>query len=45
MPGCTTTAAGLHPNGDMWRIFSKLILNCTCTMWKNKRQAGETTSN
>jgi hypothetical protein len=29
----------------MWRISSKLILNCTCTMWKNERQAGETTGN
>jgi hypothetical protein len=47
MPGCTTTVAGLHPNVDiyMWRISSKLILNCTRTMWKNERQAGETTGN
>jgi hypothetical protein len=22
MPGCATTAAGLHSNGDMWRISS-----------------------
>jgi hypothetical protein len=29
----------------MWRISSKLILNCTRTMWKNERQAGETTGN
>jgi hypothetical protein len=43
--------AGLHHNGGlpalkwrhMWRISSKLILNCTRTMWKNERQAGETT--
>jgi hypothetical protein len=45
--------AGLCNNGSrpaperrhMWRIFSKLILNCTRTMWKNERQAGETTGN
>jgi hypothetical protein len=29
----------------MRRISSKLILNCTRTMWKNERQAGETTGN
>jgi hypothetical protein len=29
----------------MWRIYSKLILNCTGTMWKNEQQAGETTGN
>jgi hypothetical protein len=23
MPGCVTTAAGLHPNGDMWHISSQ----------------------
>jgi hypothetical protein len=45
--------AGLHHNGGlsapkwrhMWRISSKLILNSTCTMWKNERRAGETTGN
>jgi hypothetical protein len=30
---------------QMWRISSKLILNCTRTMWKNERQAGEITGN
>jgi hypothetical protein len=29
----------------MWCIYSKLILNCTRTMWKSERQAGETTGN
>jgi hypothetical protein len=41
MPGCVTTAAGLH----LWRISFKLILNCTRTMWKNERRACETTGN
>jgi hypothetical protein len=41
MPGCATTAAGLHLNGDICGAF----LNCTRTMWKNERQAGETTGN
>jgi hypothetical protein len=44
---------GLRYNGgrsapkrrQMWRISSKLILNCTRTIWKNERQAGETTGN
>jgi hypothetical protein len=27
----------------IWRISSTLILNCTRMMWKNERQAGETT--
>jgi hypothetical protein len=29
----------------MWRISSKLILNCTRTTWENEQQAGETTGN
>jgi hypothetical protein len=45
--------AELRHNGDrlatkrrhMWRISSKRILKCTRTMWKNERQAGETTGN
>jgi hypothetical protein len=45
--------AGLRHNGrqsvpkqrHMWHISAKLILNCTRSMWKNERQAGETTSN
>jgi hypothetical protein len=45
--------AGLRHNGGrsapkrrhMWRISLWLILNCTHTMWKNERQAGETTGN
>jgi hypothetical protein len=45
MPGCTTTVAGLHHNGDMWHMSSMLILNCTCMMWKNEQQAGETIGN
>jgi hypothetical protein len=28
---------------QMWRISSKATLKCTHTMWKNERQAGETT--
>jgi hypothetical protein len=28
----------------MWHTFSKLILNCTRTMWKNEWQDGETTA-
>jgi hypothetical protein len=28
----------------MWRISSKLILNCTRAMWKNERQASDTTA-
>jgi hypothetical protein len=43
--------AGLRHNGGrpapkrrhMWCISSKLILNCTRTMWKNERRADETT--
>jgi hypothetical protein len=31
-PGCTTTAASLHPNSNMWHIFTQLIFNCTRTM-------------
>jgi hypothetical protein len=47
----SSSHAGLRHNGGrsapkqrhMWRISPKLILNCTCTMWENERQAGETT--
>jgi hypothetical protein len=47
MPGYTTTVTGLHPNGDICGAFLtlKLILNCTHTMWKNERRAGEPTGN
>jgi hypothetical protein len=41
MPGYATTVAGLHPNGDICGAF----LNCTHTMWKNERRAGETNGN
>jgi hypothetical protein len=45
--------AGLRDNGSrsapkrrhVWHISSKLILDCTRTMQKNERQAGETTGN
>jgi hypothetical protein len=49
---CCSHAGLRHNSGrsapkrrHMWRISSKLILNCTRTMWKNERQAGETTGN
>jgi hypothetical protein len=54
---CRRTTCNFHPglrqNGGwsapkrrhMWRISSKLILNCTRMMLKNERQADETTGN
>jgi hypothetical protein len=52
---CTNCSshAGLRLNGGplapkrrhVWRISSKLILNCTRTTWKNERQAGEAAGN
>jgi hypothetical protein len=45
MPGCATTAANLHPNGDMWRFSSKLILNVPVRCGKMSGKPGETTGN
>jgi hypothetical protein len=36
--GCWSASKQRH----MWRISSKLILNCNRTMLKNEQQAGET---
>jgi hypothetical protein len=41
--GCLPTPKRRHML--MLRISSKIILNCTRTMWKTERQAGETTGN